>query len=102
MNQETRSEILSLYSDKANDGILRDLQSVMKKLREKWKREFERRAKQMAEWLADKTQKRCTEAVKKHGVCANTELHRCTKGRDCKICGRKRKPHKNDTDELSE
>ena len=65
MNQETRSEILSLYSDKANDGILRDLQSVMKKLREKWKREFERRAKQMAEWLADKTQKRTRKDVQK-------------------------------------
>ena len=65
MNQETRSEILSLYSDKVNDGILRDLQSVMKKLREKWKREFERRAKQMAEWLADKTQKRTRKDVQK-------------------------------------
>ena len=31
MNEETRSEILLLYSDKANDGMLRDLQSVMKK-----------------------------------------------------------------------
>ena len=65
MNQETRSEILLLYSDKANDGMLRDLQSVMKKLREKWKREFERRAKQMAEWLADKTQKRTRKDVQK-------------------------------------
>lgn len=65
MNEETRSEILSLYSDKANDAMLRDLQSVMKKLREKWKREFERRAKQMAEWLADKTQKRTRKDVQK-------------------------------------
>ena len=65
MNEETRSEILSLYSDKANDGMLRDLQSVMKKLREKWKKEFERRAKQMAEWLADKTQKRTRKDVQK-------------------------------------
>ena len=63
MNEETRSEILSLYSDKANDGMLRDLQSVMKKLREKWKKEFERRAIQMAEWLADKTQKRTRKDV---------------------------------------
>lgn len=37
MNEETRSEILLLYSDKANDGMLRDLQSVMKKLRENGK-----------------------------------------------------------------
>lgn len=65
MNEETRSEILLLYSDKANDGMLRDLQSVMKKLREKWKKEFERRAKQMAEWLADKTQKRTRKDVQK-------------------------------------
>lgn len=65
MNEETRTEILLLYSDKANDGMLRDLQSVMKKLRKKWKKEFERRAKQMAEWLADKTQKRTRKDVQK-------------------------------------
>lgn len=64
MRQDTLRELAVLYNEKTLDAPP-TLRAIMAALRKKWYVVFEKRARQMAKWLADTVQKRTQQDVAK-------------------------------------
>lgn len=62
MHKDVKKELGALYSVLATDAPL-TLTEIMSRLRKKWYYLFEKRAKEMARWLADSVQKRTQKDV---------------------------------------
>lgn len=62
MHKDVKKELGALYSVLATDAPL-TLTEIMARLRKKWYYLFEKRAKEMAKWLADSVQKRTQKDV---------------------------------------
>ena len=62
MHKDVKRELGALYSVLATDAPL-TLTEIMSRLRKKWYYLFEKRAKEMAKWLADSVQKRTQKDV---------------------------------------
>ena len=62
MHKDVKKELGALYSVLASDAPL-TLTEIMAGLRKKWYYLFEKRAKEMAKWLADSVQKRTQKDV---------------------------------------
>ena len=62
MHKDVKKELGALYSVLASDAPL-TLTEIMARLRKKWYYLFEKRAKEMAKWLADSVQKRTQKDV---------------------------------------
>ena len=62
MHKDVKKELGALYSVLASDAPL-TLTEIMSRLRKKWYYLFEKRAKEMAKWLADSVQKRTQKDV---------------------------------------
>lgn len=62
MHKDVKRELGALYSVLATDAPL-TLTEIMARLRKKWYYLFEKRAKEMAKWLADSVQKRTRQDV---------------------------------------
>lgn len=62
MHKDVKKELGALYSVLASDAPL-TLTEIMARLRKKWYYLFEKRAKEMARWLADSVQKRTQKDV---------------------------------------
>lgn len=62
MHKDVKKELGALYSVLATDAPL-TLTEIMSRLRKKWYYLFEKRAKEMAKWLADSVQKRTQKDV---------------------------------------
>lgn len=59
MQKDTESEIRRYFNTEVvSDGILMNLAQILKRLRQKWYKEFDVQGKIMAKWLMEKTNKR--------------------------------------------